>query len=171
MVGKPEVGQKRGSRRSGRERHSEALCFPQPDFSGLGLRRWRLCYDSGPGAEREKPLAQTLSFSQRKIRLIAGSLTAFFPPFIWWAWSFALGDDFIQKHAALYYRLVEPEEIYLFLLVCGGLLELVALFILERSRQKPRDWISILAVIVGVCSILLVMFFFAFSTGIIFGGS
>jgi hypothetical protein len=124
-----------------------------------------------PAPKREKPLAQTLSFSQRKVRLIGGSLTALFPPFVWWAWNFALGDDFIRKHAVLYYRLVEPEEIYLFLLVCGGLLELVALFILERSRQKPRDWISILAVIVGVCSIVLVVFFFAFSTGIIFGGS
>ena len=70
-----------------------------------------------------------------------------------------------------YYRLAEREEIYLHLLVYGGLLELVALYLLERSRQIPRDWISIFAVIMGTCSILLIMFFFVFSTGIIFRGS
>ncbi|HEY1923654.1 MAG TPA: hypothetical protein VGG58_00290, partial [Candidatus Acidoferrum sp.] len=74
------------------------------------------------------------------------SLFVTFSPLVLWALSsLALGADYIEKNAWRY-RL-EPVQIYVWLLIAAGLLELVAVFLLRKSDEKPRDWVAIVSLI------------------------
>jgi hypothetical protein len=92
----------------------------------------------------------------------------FSPLLLWCLWDFTLGSDFIAGHAWRY-GLV-PMHVYVWLLIAAGLLQLVAAFILRKSDQKPRDWISIVSLIDAGLSIALTVFFWTRISALIFQG-
>jgi hypothetical protein len=125
--------------------------FPHPEAPGL------------------KAAPHTPSLQERRLRLIFGALITFFPVGIWSVWNLALGDDFLAKQVRPY-RL-DVDQIYVWLLIGAGILQLLAVFILRKSDQKPRDWISILSLIDAGLSIALTIFFWMHISGIIFRGA
>jgi hypothetical protein len=103
---------------------------------------------------------------ERKLRLAGGLAMTFCPIVVWGLWIVALGNDFIQKHAWSY-RL-DPAQIYVWLLIAAGLLQFIAVFILRKSDQKPRDWISIISLIDAALSIAFTLFFWMQISALIF---
>jgi hypothetical protein len=122
-----------------------------------------------PEAPGRKAVPHTPSLPERKLRLVLGALITFFPAGLWNVWNLVLGDDFLAKQARLY-RL-DVDQIYVWLLNGAGILQLAAVFILRKSDQKPRDWISILSLIDAGLSIALTIFFWMHISGIIFRGA
>jgi membrane-associated PAP2 superfamily phosphatase len=96
-------------------------------------------------------------------------MTITFSPLVLWGfWDLALGSDFIARHAWRY-SLV-PMQVYVWLLIAAGLLQLVAVFILRKGDQKPRDWISVTSLIDAGLSIALTVFFWTQISALIFRG-
>jgi len=93
----------------------------------------------------------------------------FFPIVLWALWNLALGADYIEKNAWRF-RL-EPVQIYVWLLIAAGLLELIAVFLLRKSDQKPRDWVAIVSLVDTGLSILLAVFFWGQISLLIFGAT
>lgn len=104
--------------------------------------------------------------SGRKMRLAAGVLITFFPVILWVLWDVALGNDYILKHAWRFQ--LDPVQIYVWLLIAAGLLQMVAVFILRKSDQKPRDWISVVSLIDAGLSIAFTLFFWTQISALIF---
>ena len=119
-------------------------------------------------ASESKP-APHASLAGRRSRLFTGVSITLFPIILWALWDVALGDDFIQKHA-WHYQL-DPLQVYVWLLIAAGLLQLVAVFILRKSDQKPRDWISIASLIDAGFSIAFTIFFWMQISALIFRSS
>jgi hypothetical protein len=103
------------------------------------------------------------------MRLGLSLFVTFFPIVLWALWSLALGADYIEKNA-WHYRL-EPVQIYVWLLIAAGLLELIAVFLLRKSDQKPRDWVAIVSLVDTGLSILLAVFFWAQISLLIFSAT
>lgn len=81
----------------------------------------------------------------------------------------AFGSDLIEKNS---WRLhLDPVQIRIWLLIAAGLLELIAVFLLRKTDQKPRDWISIISLIDVGLSIFLAVFFWAQISLLIFGAT
>ena len=53
----------------------------------------------------------------------------------------ALGSDFVEKNSWRVH--LDPVQIRIWLLIAAGLLELVAVFVLRKTDQKPRDLVAI----------------------------
>lgn len=121
-----------------------------------------------PEAPGLKAVPHTASLQERRLRLILGALITFFPVGIWIVWNLVLGDTFLAKQVQPYR--MDVNQIYVWLLIGAGILQLIAVFILRRSDQKPRDWISILSLIDAGVSIALTIFFWMQISGIIFRG-
>jgi hypothetical protein len=117
-------------------------------------------------AQESKAALHAQSLPARKLRLAGGVLITFFPVAFWALWDLALGDDFVQKHAWRYQ--LDPVQIYVWLLIAAGLLQLVAVFILRKSDQKPRDWIAIASLIDAGLSIAFTLFFWTQISALIF---
>jgi hypothetical protein len=122
---------------------------------------------SHPPAQEAKAEAIKASALERLMRLGLSLFVTFFPIVLWALWSLALGADYIEKNA-WHYRL-EPVQIYVWLLIAAGLLELIAVFLLRKSDQKPRDWVAIVSLVDTGLSILLAVFFWAQISLLIFG--
>jgi hypothetical protein len=114
---------------------------------------------SRPPAQEAKAEAIKATPFERLMRLGLSLFVTFFPIVLWALWSLALGADYIEKNAWRY-RL-EPVQIYVWLLIAAGLLELIAVFLLRKSDQKPRDWVAIVSLVDTGLSILLAVFFWA----------
>jgi hypothetical protein len=110
--------------------------------------------------------SQKPSRRERKARLAAGLLITFSPMVVWALWNLVFGNDFIPKHA-WQYRL-DPVQIYVWLLIAAGLLQLIAVYILRKSDQKPRDWISVASLIDAGLSIAFTLFFWTQISALIF---
>jgi hypothetical protein len=110
--------------------------------------------------------APKASAQARIVRLGSGLLITGLPLLLWMLWSFTLGSDFIQRHAWRWG--LAPVQIYVWLLIAAGLLQLVAVFVLRKSDQKPRDWISIVSLIDAALSIALTIFFWMQISALIF---
>jgi hypothetical protein len=100
------------------------------------------------------------------LRLVTGILITFSPIVLWEIWNLALGSDFIQRNAWRYQ--MDPVQIYVWLLIAAGLLQLIAVFILRKSDPKPRDWVSIASLIDAGLSIALTLFFWTQISALIF---
>ena len=122
---------------------------------------------SRPPAQEAKTEAIKATPFERLMRLGLSLFVTFFPIVLWALWSLALGADYIEKNA-WHYRL-EPVQIYVWLLIAAGLLELIAVFLLRKSDQKPRDWVAIVSLVDTGLSILLAVFFWAQISLLIFG--
>jgi hypothetical protein len=103
---------------------------------------------------------------ERFMRLGLGVVVTFLPVVLWAFWSLALGTDYIEKNA--WRSGLEPIQIYVWLLIAAGLLELIAVFLLRKSDQKPRDWIAIVSLIDAGLSIALALFFWTQISALIF---
>jgi hypothetical protein len=107
--------------------------------------------------------------SQRLLRLGAGLFVTFCPLAVWGFMNLALGSDFVEKNS---WRLhLEPVQIRTWLLIAAGLFELIAVFVLRKTDQKPRDVISIVALVDTGLSILLAVFFWAQISLLIFSAT
>jgi hypothetical protein len=120
-----------------------------------------------PPAQEAKAEAIKASALERLMRLGLSLFVTFFPIVLWALWSLALGGDYIEKNAWRYG--LEPVQIYVWLLIAAGLLELIAVFLLRKSDQKPRDWVAIVSLVDTGLSILLAVFFWAQISLLIFG--
>jgi hypothetical protein len=116
--------------------------------------------------QESKAAAHAPSLQKRMLRLMAGIAITFFPVAVWAFWDLVFGNDFIQKHAWQYS--LDPVQIYVWLLIAAGLLQLIAVYILRKSDQKPRDWISVASLIDAGLSIAFTLFFWTQISALIF---
>ena len=119
-----------------------------------------------PLAPQSKSAIRASSLSDRRLRLMLGVLITFFPVILWALWDLAFGADYIRKHAWRYQ--LDPIQVYVWLLIAAGLLQLVAVFVLRKSDQKPRDWISVASLIDAGLSIAFTLFFWMQISALIF---
>jgi hypothetical protein len=109
------------------------------------------------------------ALSTRAARLGIGIFVTFFPLATWGLVNLAFGSDLIEKN---FWRVhLDPVQIRIWLLIAAGLLELIAVFLLRKTDQKPRDWISIVSLADTGLSILLAVFFWAQISLLIFGAT
>lgn len=116
--------------------------------------------------QESKAAAHAPSLQRRMLRLITGIAITFSPVAVWAFWDLVFGNDFIQKHAWQYS--LDPVQIYVWLLIAAGLLQLIAVYILRKSDQKPRDWISVASLIDAGLSIAFTLFFWTQISALIF---
>lgn len=119
-----------------------------------------------PAAQESKVEDGKATLFERLMRLGVSLGVTFFPLVLWALWGLALGSDYIEKNAWRYH--LEPVQIYVWLLIAAGLLELIAVFLLRKSDQKPRDWVAIVSLIDAGLSIALAVFFWTQISGLIF---
>jgi hypothetical protein len=117
-------------------------------------------------ATPQHPATLKASRQARSLRLGAGLLITFSPLILWMLWNLSLGNDFIQNHAWRYG--LAPLQVYVWLLIAAGLLQLIAVYVLRKSDQKPRDWISIASLIDAALSIAFTIFFWMQISALIF---
>jgi hypothetical protein len=103
---------------------------------------------------------------ERLMRLGVGVVVTFFPLVLWALWSLALGGDSIARNSWRFG--LEPIQIYVWLLIAAGLFELIAVFLLRKCDQKPRDWVSIVSLIDAGLSMALAVFFWTQISALIF---
>ena len=106
---------------------------------------------------------------QRLLRLGAGLFVTFCPLAIWGLMNLALGSDFIEKNSWRVH--LDPVQIRIWLLIAAGLLELIAVFVLRKTDQKPRDLIAIVSLVDTGLAILLAVFFWAQISLLIFSAT
>lgn len=107
--------------------------------------------------------------STRTARLGIGLFVTFFPLAVWGLVNLAFGSDLIEKNSWRVH--LDPVQIRIWLLIAAGLLELIAVFLLRKTDQKPRDWISIVSLVDVGLSIFLAVFFWAQISLLIFGAT
>jgi hypothetical protein len=101
----------------------------------------------------------TPASASRTARLVVGLFVTFCPVAVWGLMNFAFGSDFVDKNSMRIH--LDAVQIRIWLLIAAGLLELIAVFLLRKADQKPRDWISIVSLVDTGLSILLAVFFWA----------
>jgi hypothetical protein len=105
----------------------------------------------------------------RAKRFALSAVITIFPLALWGLLNLLLGSDFIEKNS---WRLhLDPVQIRIWLLIAAGLLELIAVFLLRKTDQKPRDVIAIASLVDTGVSILLAVFFWAQISFLIFGAT
>ena len=104
--------------------------------------------------------------SERLMRLGVGVVVTFVPLVLWALWSLALGGDSIARNSWRFG--LEPIQIYVWLLIAAGLFELIAVFLLRKCDQKPRDWVSIASLVDAGLSMALAVFFWTQISALIF---
>ena len=97
--------------------------------------------------------------SQRLLRLGTGLFITFCPLAVWGLMNLAFGSDFVEKNSWRVH--LDPVQIRIWLLIAAGLLELVAVFVLRKTDQKPRDLVAIVSLVDTGLSILLAVFLWA----------
>jgi hypothetical protein len=105
----------------------------------------------------------------RMARLAVGLLITFIPLAAWSLMNLAFGSDFVEKNSWRVH--LDPVQIRIWLLIAAGLFELIAVFLLRKADQKPRDVIAIVSLIDTGLSILLAVFFWAQISLLIFGAT
>jgi hypothetical protein len=105
----------------------------------------------------------------RIARLVVGLLITLVPLAAWSLVNLAFGSDFVEKNSWRVH--LDPVQIRIWLLIAAGLFELIAVFLLRKADQKPRDWISIVSLIDTGLSVLLAVFFWAQISLLIFGAT
>jgi hypothetical protein len=106
---------------------------------------------------------------QRLLRLGAGLFITFSPLAVWGLMNLAVGSDFVEKNSWRVH--LDPVQIRIWLLIAAGLLELVAVFVLRKTDQKPRDLVAVLSLIDTGLSIFLAVFFWAQISLLIFSAT
>jgi hypothetical protein len=105
----------------------------------------------------------------RMARLAVGLLITFIPLAAWSLMNLAFGSDFVEKNSWRVH--LDPVQIRIWLLIAAGLFELIAVFLLRKADQKPRDVIAIVSLIDTGLSILFAVFFWAQISLLIFGAT
>jgi hypothetical protein len=119
-----------------------------------------------PLVQEAKGEAEKATPFERLIRLGLGVVVSFSPLVLWALWSLALGADYIAKNSWRF-RL-EPIQIYVWLLIAAGLFELIAVFLLRKCDQRPRDWVAVVSLVDAGLSIALAVFFWTQISALIF---
>ena len=102
-------------------------------------------------------------------RMGVGLVITLFPLAAWGLVNLMLGPDYVEKNSWRVH--LDPVQIRIWLLIAAGLLELIAVFVLRKADQKPRDPIAIISLIDTGLSILLAVFFWAQISLLIFGAT
>jgi len=110
-----------------------------------------------------------LAHTSRTGRLALGLVITVCPLAVWGLMNLALGSDFVEKNSWRVH--FDAVQLRVWLLIAAGLLELIAVFLLRKTDQKPRDWISIVSLVDTGLSILLAVFFWAQISFLIFGAT
>jgi hypothetical protein len=105
----------------------------------------------------------------RVARLAVGLIITFFPLAVWGLLDLALGSDFVEKNA--WRAHLDPVQIRVWLLIAAGLIELIGVFLLRKTDEKARDWITIVSLVDTGLSILLAVYFWAQISLLIFGAT
>ena len=102
--------------------------------------------------------------AQRKTHLAVGLVLMLAPLILWFVLPAVL---FLQlaRLVGIDERLVEA---YSFII--GAIVQLVAIYFFENSRQKPRDAVSVCAVAAGVVSVVSVLVFFGAASAVVLRG-
>lgn len=95
-----------------------------------------------------------MELAQRKTRFMLGILLAFLPFVLW----IIVPVAFFDRIAAFFRIESRLGEDYAFLIALIS--EVVAIYFLRRSRQRPRDWLSVWAFILIFFSGLGIFVFF-----------
>lgn len=105
----------------------------------------------------------------RKRALVIGAALVLGPVLLYLLWIVVLGVDFIEKKA----RDLGFDERLIYMESCFGciILEIVALWFLNRTVRWPIDLLSIGAGLLAILSILLALFMFVIIVGIAMGGA
>jgi hypothetical protein len=111
----------------------------------------------------------SLAHTSRTARLAVGLIVTVFPLAVWGLVDLAFGSDFAEKNSWRVH--FDAVQLRVWLLIAAGLLELVAVFLLRKTDQKPRDWISIVSLVDTGLAILLAVFFWAQISLLIFGAT
>jgi hypothetical protein len=122
--------------------------------------------NSHPLVQEAKVEAGKATPFERVMRLGLGLLVTFFPLVLWAVWSLALGADYIERNSWRFH--LEPIQIYVWLLIAAGLLELIAVFLVRKLDQRPRDWVAIVSLVDAALSIALALFFWTQISALIF---
>ena len=124
---------------------------------------------SQPTALPAKSGLSTSASMHRVARVAIGLSITFGPLAVWGLMNLAFDSDYIEKNS---WRIhLDPVQIRIWLLIAAGLLELIAVFLLRKADQKPRDFIAIVSLIDTGLSILLAVFFWAQISLLIFGAT
>jgi hypothetical protein len=121
---------------------------------------------SHPLVQEAKVEAGKATSFERLMRLGLGVVVTFFPVVLWALWTLALGADYIARNSWRFH--LEPIQIYVWLLIAAGLLQLIAVFLLRKLDQKPRDWVAVISLIDAALSIALALFFWTQISALIF---
>lgn len=100
------------------------------------------------------------------MRLGLGVVVTFFLLVLWAIGDLALGADYIERNSWRFH--LEPIQVYVWLLIAAGLLELIAVFLLRKLDQRPRDWVAIASLSDAALSIALALFFWTQISALIF---
>jgi len=100
----------------------------------------------------------------RTKRFAMGLVLTFLPLALW-----------IALPAALFLRLargigIDERLVEAYSFVIGAVLQLVAIYFFENTRQKPRDVLSVCAATAGVVCILSVLVFFGAASAVVLHG-
>jgi hypothetical protein len=126
----------------------------------------RMTASAQPLETQSKVAPDAPTLQGRKLRMVSGIIITFSPVILWALWNLVFGDDFIRKNAWRYN--MDPVQIYVWLLIAAGLLQLIAVFLLRKSDQRPRDWIAIASLIDAGLSIAFTLFYWTQISALIF---
>jgi hypothetical protein len=151
---------------------SEGTEFDEPATQARDqIRRTKMSMDanSQPSLLTTKDAFGSAASGSRAVRLAVGLIITFSPLALWGLLDLVLGSDLIEKNP--WRAHLDPIQIRIWLLIAAGLLELIAVFLLRKTDQKPRDWISIVSLVDTGLSILFAVYFWAQISLLIFGAT
>jgi uncharacterized membrane protein len=105
-----------------------------------------------------------MELARRKRLFIFGMVFAWLPIILW----AALPDSLFPKISLLFHTDTRLVEAYAFL--AGAASQFVAAYFFDRSRQRPRDWISVCATVLSISSGITVVVFFGAITAVTMQG-
>lgn len=105
-----------------------------------------------------------MELAQRKTQFWLGLVLLFLPILLW----IALPDALFTRFA-LFFRMDDRlVEAYCF--VGGAIVEMIAIYFFERTRRRPRDWLSVCAVVTGSFSVLATIIFWGAAAAVVMQG-
>lgn len=107
------------------------------------------------------PACKTATHRGRKRSFLIGAALVLAPVLVYYLWIAVLGLDFVAKKAPLFG--IDERVVYIEYCLGAGIIQIVALWFLDRTVRRPIDLLTIGAALLGIVSILLALFMFVMS--------